>query len=409
MNVLRKILFSSFILSVLLVPFAQATFEFTDQEEIQSWAEPAVELVRERGIMTGFGDGRFGPRDILNRAEALAILLRAKGIDYKNNALSVPVRFSDVPTGQWYTKIVQNGVHQGWIKGFPDGTFKPGQSVNKAEFAVMVRRAFDLEREENPDFFDVPTNTWFSKAVFNLVANDLVRYVGDYFQPEAFVSRSEAAWIVSEIVQKPRLMGESAQNDFSEGGYRDSTKVAIKPRDFDADKQGLDVERKAIHVTAVPEGQEEVLLVRTGDWLPVGYILFENTLDDTAQLNSFELKLRFERTNIGPVSNFLIRVEQVDGPFFEEKEMTLGGTVFFGGLYENMKYGESEVFKVSLKPRPEQSFFGGIGNGWLSVYDVDGSTFSSFVSEHKESTGQTFAPTEINAYDLNTFRFDPTQ
>jgi len=46
--------------------------------------------------------------------------------------------FPDVPTNAWYATAVNNLVNKGIIKGYPDGTFKPTNNVNRAEIAVML-------------------------------------------------------------------------------------------------------------------------------------------------------------------------------------------------------------------------------------------------------------------------------
>lgn len=386
---------------------SQAFFEFADQDQIPRWAQNAVESVREADIMTGFGDGTFGPYQTLNRAEALAILLRTKGIDYKTREVPSGFPFRDVEAGAWYAKIIENGVYEGWVKGFPDGTFQPGKSVNRAEWAMMIRRAFDLTQTEDPQYRDVPQEAWFAPAVFNLVANDLVRYITPEFGPDQPVSRAEAAWMIGEILEKPRLMGTSAENDFSLAQKRDARRTAIKPRDFNPNLQGYESDRKAINIhTDFPE-EEELNLTRESDWHYLGDIIFQNTLENVSQLHSFEMKLRFPQTDIGPVSNFYIRMLQEDGPFESEQLFSLTGTAFFGGIDQNIKTGEYLRFSVYIKPKSDEMFFMGEGTGSVSVYKATGSMYSSFVSSSKETYGHSFAPVYIETRDLTPFFFTP--
>ncbi len=111
--------------------------------------------------MTGFGDRTFRPKKDLNRAEAVVLLFRIKGIDLEEITVSGRSKFSDVPTGEWFEKAVIEATNRGWISGFPDGTFRPAQSLNRAELSALIARVFELEGFDNPEFKDVPTNLGF--------------------------------------------------------------------------------------------------------------------------------------------------------------------------------------------------------------------------------------------------------
>ena len=65
-------------------------------------------------------------------------------------ALLAPVtraagRFSDVPEDSWYAGAVESMAAAGCLRGYPDGTFRPGQAVSAAEFVSAVARRAGLE------------------------------------------------------------------------------------------------------------------------------------------------------------------------------------------------------------------------------------------------------------------------
>ncbi len=97
-------------------------------------------------VMTAYGNGLvnvpedrlFRPGDSLNRAEAAKLIVLAFNYEI---AYPTSSPFSDVPTGQWYTPYINTIKTVGIVKGYPDGTFKPSDTINRAEAAKMIWNA----------------------------------------------------------------------------------------------------------------------------------------------------------------------------------------------------------------------------------------------------------------------------
>jgi len=122
--------------------------------------QSAAELYR-RGVIGGFPDGEFKSDRLVNRAETAKFLLLARfGTveDTPNNGM-----FPDVMDGQWYTKYVVTAANLGIIKGYPDGTFKPANNVNTAEFLKMLTLAFNLDLNLPYTYSDVSATDWFAQ------------------------------------------------------------------------------------------------------------------------------------------------------------------------------------------------------------------------------------------------------
>lgn len=384
---------------------ADALYRFADDSDIPEWGKSSVDLVKSEEIMTGFGDATFRPDKTLNRAEALVLILRTQKIDFQDSGRTSDMQFSDVPRGEWFSGAVVEAVNRGWIKGFPDGTFRPGQEVNRAEWATLLSRAFEMTREENPGFTDVPTKTWFATPVFNLAANGLIREKGSRFNPSNSVSRADAAWSIAQILQKPRLMGESATNTFSQGSFRGTRRVAIKPRDFNANQQGYEIEKQQLKITASGREEAEVLNT-TSDWIDLGSVRIENNLEDRAELHSMEFKLRFTQTNMGPASNFIVLLR--GGGIVKEQEVSRTGSVFLGGLDVTIPAGEERVFRVKIKPDSTKSFYTTPGEATFSIFLADGSMISTFSRDNPDrATGYRTAPVGFEERYLTPIRFEP--
>ena len=118
----------------------------------------AAELYR-RSVIGGFPDGEFKGYRNVNRAEAAKFLLLARGTEVQD--LANNGKFWDVKDGEWYTKYVMTAAQKGIISGHPDGSFKPADDVNTAEFIKMLTLSFNLQKNLSHSYSDVQSGDWF--------------------------------------------------------------------------------------------------------------------------------------------------------------------------------------------------------------------------------------------------------
>ncbi len=170
--------------------------DFTDAAEIPSWADEAIEELMDQGVLAGNDDGSFAPNRQLNRAEVSKIIVLATGIDLDTTG---GPHFPDVESGAWYYDYIETMYNQGWINGYPDGLFRPGVGINRAEIAKMVVNAFEVDQDLSgaPHFDDVNSSDWFYGFVETAYNNGCMRGYGDgTFGPGNAVTRAETAKIV---------------------------------------------------------------------------------------------------------------------------------------------------------------------------------------------------------------------
>lgn len=98
----------------------------------------AIKLLSSLQIVKGYEDGTFKPGNAINRVEALKILL--EGANLKTDGVNADGKslFSDTDAGAWYYKYVLLAKDKGIVNGNPDGTFAPSRQVNKVEFLKMM-------------------------------------------------------------------------------------------------------------------------------------------------------------------------------------------------------------------------------------------------------------------------------
>lgn len=111
---------------------------FKDAESIPNWAASYVGILAERGIIKGYEDGSFRPNNKINRAELVAMVIRANNIKSNNNTLN---RFKDSNTiPLWASGYIQAAVNLGILGGYPDNTIRPLDNITRGEaFAIIAR------------------------------------------------------------------------------------------------------------------------------------------------------------------------------------------------------------------------------------------------------------------------------
>ena len=127
-----------------------------------AWYTEAVETLADKGVIKGYTDGTFRPDAPISRSEFVAMLSRFTSI---SNGEMI---FSDIPSNHWAYQHIVSATSKGWINGYPDGTFRPEQSIARAEAAkitnaLLMRSADEAYVNANASinrFPDVATNHW---------------------------------------------------------------------------------------------------------------------------------------------------------------------------------------------------------------------------------------------------------
>ncbi|WP_391571781.1 S-layer homology domain-containing protein [Cohnella sp.] len=110
------------------------------------WAIGAIKKAVEQQIVSGYPDGTFRPDQSITRAEFIVMLAKALGLDGEDDQLT----FSDRERiGPWASRAIAQAVRQSVIQGYADGSFRPGAVVTRAEMATMIARALGLSLADN--------------------------------------------------------------------------------------------------------------------------------------------------------------------------------------------------------------------------------------------------------------------
>lgn len=140
---IKKILVITLIGVVLFFSFSISAVSVFGQNTIQfsdissSWAREEILKLAQAEIISGFPDGTFRPGDPVSRAEFSKMVVSSFASPSES-----PPAFKDVTQDFWASRYISEAQIMGWITGFPDGTFRPQEPVTRAQaLAVLARIA----------------------------------------------------------------------------------------------------------------------------------------------------------------------------------------------------------------------------------------------------------------------------
>lgn len=121
-------------------------------------------------------------------------------------------KLSDI-NGHWANKEIQELVSKGYLKGYEDGTFKPDNSITRAEFVRIANNYFGFKNKGNENFSDVNYRDWFYNDV--CIAKE-AGYISGYedgtFKPDKTITREEAAKIIISIKNREDVKIDKLNN-----------------------------------------------------------------------------------------------------------------------------------------------------------------------------------------------------
>ncbi|PRO65801.1 S-layer homology domain-containing protein [Alkalicoccus urumqiensis] len=140
-------------------------------------------------------------------------------------------QFTDVREDGWYAEAISYAVQNDYVQGYPDETFRPGNSMTRAEFAAVITRAADLDvpADSSNNFNDTVDGAWYEDAIAATVEAGIFEGYGDNtFRPNEEISRAEIATVIVNTYDL-ELQGDAADtefNDLVEGAwYEDAIKI----------------------------------------------------------------------------------------------------------------------------------------------------------------------------------------
>ena len=156
-------------------------------------AEPVIKYV------SGYDDGTFKPQGLITRAEAATMLSRLLTKDQVPNGSAY---FSDLVPNQWYQRFVAYVTDRDFMIGYPDGSFGPNKNITRAEFAQMIYKYTDGDETTPAPFEDIKSH-WAYKAITKAYNNEYIKgYPDGTFKPDQFITRAEAVTVLNKAFNR---------------------------------------------------------------------------------------------------------------------------------------------------------------------------------------------------------------
>ena len=129
---------------------------------------------------------------------------RNGGLYYSFKQSNSEAVFSDVSSNDWYYNSVMDIYTHNITTGYPDGTFKPGNYVTRAQMAAFLARAMKINVKAhctNSPFKDVSKNEWYCPYVDAIKIAEITQGVGGgYYDPDGYVTRAQMAAFLSKAL-----------------------------------------------------------------------------------------------------------------------------------------------------------------------------------------------------------------
>ncbi|WP_253859282.1 S-layer homology domain-containing protein, partial [Bacillus cereus] len=215
----QTVLAGSIMLATTLTPMIDAQAEdkkFNDVPQ-DHWSFNAITDLANKNIVAGYGNGIFGFGDNITRGQVARMIYNyLKPTDDPN----VKNPFTDVK-GHMFEKEILSLSKAGIMSGYGDGNFGPDNILTREQLAAVLTRAFNLKATATTTFKDVEKNYWATNAISALQENKIAAGTGNnMFEPKMVVTREQYAQFLYNAInmkEKPTTEPNKPEKDKNGG------------------------------------------------------------------------------------------------------------------------------------------------------------------------------------------------
>jgi hypothetical protein len=162
-----------------------------------AWYKPFISKLVTGKIISGFPDGTFRPNESITRAEFAKMICLAMKWNVVTPAKS---SFTDVAANHWARGYIETAKAHGAITGYPDGTFGPSSRITRAEIATIIAKTLRLGAGST-SLWDVK-GSWAKNYIGSCVKAGIISgYTDGTFKPAGRATRAEGAKMVAGTVK----------------------------------------------------------------------------------------------------------------------------------------------------------------------------------------------------------------
>jgi len=224
---MKKNIFKTLVISLTLAVLSSsitiqiAEAKFSDVK-IAHPNHEAITYLEEEGILNGYPDGSFQPNNSVSRVEFLKIVIEGSKVE---KITDIQTYFTDLDPNDWYIDYVKTAYAKEWILGYQDKTFKPHQTISKAEALTILAKAQNWKLTENiteNPFDDVDLTSWYLQYVEYAKKHSFIEETGNIFEPNKEMTRAKISEIIYRTIKLSQGIDEQIPREDTENTEEDN-------------------------------------------------------------------------------------------------------------------------------------------------------------------------------------------
>ncbi len=196
---MRKGIFLSLVIALLLVP--SIAYGQTSFTDVNAdfWAQEEIAFLHEQQIINGYENGSFQPNNNVTRAQTAIMIVNALNLETENRPNP---QLKDIREDFHAYAEIAAVADEGIMTG-NNGSFKPNAFLTRGEMAAVIDRTFDLEEATFETVFrDVQGSNTFYTYIQNLAYNQITTgYASDQtFRPNESTTRAQFSVFLARVL-----------------------------------------------------------------------------------------------------------------------------------------------------------------------------------------------------------------
>ncbi|MBQ7661737.1 MAG: S-layer homology domain-containing protein [Clostridia bacterium] len=177
---------------------------FTDLDK-NAWYHDGIHFVLDNGIMSGYGKGKFAPDDTTSRAMVAQLLWNMEGKPVVNYAMN----YTDVAKDAWYADAIRFATAQGLMSGYGNGKFGPNDAMTREQLVALMYRYAQLKNADVTigedtnilSYGDVQTvSEWAIPAMQWACGSGILNGIDGNLVPAGKASRAQVATMIMRFI-----------------------------------------------------------------------------------------------------------------------------------------------------------------------------------------------------------------
>ena len=150
----------------------------------------------------GYPNGSFKPTDTITRAEAATIFYRLLTDSTRKAYATTYNSFKDVPATAWYNTAVSTMAKLGIVNGGADGYFRPNDPITRAEIAAMIARCDGAYYTGTSTVFSDTYGHWAASYIDRAYELGWINGYGTTYAPDRYISRAETVAVLNRVLNR---------------------------------------------------------------------------------------------------------------------------------------------------------------------------------------------------------------